>query len=236
MAAPKRITPDMLPGMLKLAGEGKSAGEIAAWILTEHKVKVSDRAIRQHMEKVRAERRPIAQAVVQEKLSKTLTTDLDAVDDLLRRARKLEDLAKKTDDIAGELDLIGQSDIGDYFDELGAAKALMDIPAEKRRAIASLEVETTSLRPRRTDDGCGEIEEHSAGKVIKIRLWDKVAALKEATKLRAGTAEITNTLAAMAGQMRALELRFKLSGATDDPEKDKKPRGLVLLPAITPDE
>ena len=40
----------------------------------------------------------------------------------------------------------------------------------------------------------------------------------------------------MAAQMRALELRFKLSGATDDPEKDKKPKGLVVLPAITPDE
>jgi hypothetical protein len=148
MPAHKRITGDMVAGMLKLAGSGKSAAEIAAWILAEHKVKVSDRAVRQHLAKVAKDREPLAKAVVQEQLSKTLTADITALDRLLGRAHQVELDAgnpEKLEELDKELARLALSDIEEAVDATGAVKPLAEMPLDVRKAIASVEVEEVRL-------------------------------------------------------------------------------------------
>lgn len=87
----RSIPPNLEPAVLGKAGEGLSLREIAAWLEATHGVKTTAPTVNRLLNRIKEERAPIAQAVVREKLAKTLTTDLDAVNGILERARKLED-------------------------------------------------------------------------------------------------------------------------------------------------
>jgi hypothetical protein len=240
MPAHKRITGDMVAGMLKLAGSGKSAAEIAAWILAEHKVKVSDRAVRQHLAKVAKDREPLAKAVVQEQLSKTLTADITALDRLLGRAHQVELDAgnpEKLEELDKELARLALSDIEEAVDATGAVKPLAEMPLDVRKAIASVEVEEVRLMDGDVVAGPPpgnetDVDPEEGGKrfvrTTKLKLWDKNKALAELIKLRGKHAERATILAAQEMQRKLLELRFKLVGIGNGEDETTAARKSLL--------
>lgn len=88
MSAPK--IPTALEGdILTRAGQGASAADLAAWLGADHGIEVSDRSVRTFLEKRRREREPIARAVIVENVTKSITTDLDALEYLAGKAREI---------------------------------------------------------------------------------------------------------------------------------------------------
>ena len=67
---------------------------------------------------------------------------------------------------------IGLSNVQDLFDDKGNVKPLSEWPEDAARAVASVEVVTKNLTT-----GDGKVDE-----VIKIKLWDKQAALTNLMK------------------------------------------------------
>jgi hypothetical protein len=86
MPSARAVPPNLEPRVLAKAGEGLSASEIAAWLKSEHRINCSGRSVQRLLARVAAERKPVAEAVVREKLAKTIGADLDAVNDALARA------------------------------------------------------------------------------------------------------------------------------------------------------
>jgi len=159
------IPPRFHSDVLKCAGTGMSTTEIATWLGATHSVKTTSSSVKRFMRSVAESRAPIADAVVKEQLSKTLTIDLSSMDALLKRSVSTEAMCNKVFASASG----GQGQDADPDLQIKAAEQMRRERAEQR-----------SL----------------------------------------------------------LELRFRLSGAGGGDAKDdpKRPRGLVLLPAITPDE
>jgi hypothetical protein len=89
------IPPDLNPEILAKAGEAWSGDRIAKWLGEVHQVQVGGHAVRALLRKLREERRETAQAVVQNELAGKLTADLDAVEWLGGRARRLGLKAEK---------------------------------------------------------------------------------------------------------------------------------------------
>lgn len=109
MSAKSKIPPDLEGELLTRAGRGASGDELAVWLLAEHRVEVSGRRVRAFLEKNRREREPIARAVVVEQVSKTVTADLAALEELAReaasiRAKALAGVPSKTIKVPGEPD------------------------------------------------------------------------------------------------------------------------------------
>lgn len=81
------------------------------------------------------------------------------------------------EEVLRELGRIGLSDIGQVVDAQGQPLPLDKMSEDARRAVSGIEVEERLGEPRPTDDG-GTM--HVGGsRRVKVRLWDKVAALKE---------------------------------------------------------
>lgn len=91
----KSIPPALHAWVLAKAGEGKSSDEIAELLWREHKCETTGRSVRKLLEGYRTERADVAKGVIRERLQKELLADLDALQDLHRRARKMERLAVK---------------------------------------------------------------------------------------------------------------------------------------------
>jgi len=91
----KSIPPELHALVLQLAGEGKSSEEIAAELWRAHKVEVDSSNVRRLLRRYRDERADVAKGVIRERLQKQLTADLDALERLHARARKMERLAVK---------------------------------------------------------------------------------------------------------------------------------------------
>jgi hypothetical protein len=214
MPAKKLITDVMHPGILERAGLGLNAQEIAAWVFKKFKVKIGARAIQKHLANVRDDRRPIAQAFVQEKLAKTLTADLDAVEGIIDRARKDEVSAGKVDDAVREIERIAFADPGRLYDETGQLLPLAQIPEEVRRALSSFDVVDAS--------------EHT-GEIVKPRFWDKGRAIDRLIEQRTGVRSRELALKARDQQLRALTLRIELSGAAGNKENDSEATRARLL-------
>jgi hypothetical protein len=88
MAASK-IPPALEGEILARYGAGEGGESIAAWLLSAHGIQVSDRAVRNFLEKKRKEREPIARAVIVEAVTKTVTRDLDALESMILRAQTI---------------------------------------------------------------------------------------------------------------------------------------------------
>lgn len=92
-----------------------------------------------------------------------------SIDEALeRRAARVE---VKADDVLRELLRLAMVDIGEAFDEKGALKPLHEMSPDVRRAISGIEVEEI------WDFGDGD-ERTSAGRVRKVKFWDKKGALE----------------------------------------------------------
>lgn len=87
-----RIPPDRHPEILRRAGSGESAAQIAAWLATEG-IKVSDRAVRKLLERVRTERADATKAVVREQLQQEALGDVAHLEAARLRAAEIEKAA-----------------------------------------------------------------------------------------------------------------------------------------------
>lgn len=128
MSAPNSIPPNLEPELLKKAGEGLALRAIAAWLLAEHGVKTSHVTVQRVLARIARERAPIAQAVVREELSTTLTSDLRVADGILARALADEEtaraaLAGAAKDRASEAKAEGKTDDGEPGHEPGFSLA-----------------------------------------------------------------------------------------------------------------
>lgn len=92
MAAAK-IPPDLEGEILARYGRGEGGETIAAWLLSAHGIQVSDRSVRNFLEKKRKEREPIARAVIVEAVTRTVTNDLEALEELAAKAREIQRLS-----------------------------------------------------------------------------------------------------------------------------------------------
>lgn len=87
------------------------------------------------------------------------------------RARQLERVQIKADEVLMELRRVALTDLADAFDgKTGALKAPKDMPPELRRALSGIEVEDLY-------EGRGR-ERECVGQVRKVKFWDKVKALE----------------------------------------------------------
>jgi hypothetical protein len=80
-----KISPDLEQVILAKAGEGLPIRAIAAWLLSEHKVKIAPSAVAKRLAKIRDERSEVTKAVVAIKLAGHVTADLDILARELRR-------------------------------------------------------------------------------------------------------------------------------------------------------
>jgi hypothetical protein len=209
MPAPKSIPPKLHAAILRKAGEACTGPEIAAWLKSAHGVKTSARAVQRLLKQVADDRAPIAQAVTREKLAGTIAPDLDAVEAIIERARRDEDAAGSVADLIEEMEALARSDIGEMFDAEGAMLPLKDMPEKARRAIASIEIEQVDVEGS-ADDGNFS---RSAGRVVKVKLWDKPRSLEQGLKQRLALSGRELAIKARDQQLRALALRLELSGA-----------------------
>jgi hypothetical protein len=91
----KSIPPELHAFVLKLYGEGKSGEEIAEQLWREHRCETTGRTVRKLLEQYRTERADVSKGIIRERLQKQLTADLDALQDLHARARRMERRALK---------------------------------------------------------------------------------------------------------------------------------------------
>lgn len=98
--AAKAIPPILIGPMLEQAALGTSGRDLAKWLLAEHGIKCSHKSVLKTLARATAERKPIADAVIAEKLGKTVGKDLDVLDGALQRALRGEALAWKMADEA----------------------------------------------------------------------------------------------------------------------------------------
>lgn len=214
------IPETLYPEILRRSAARETSEVIAAWVSEQIGKTVNGRTVRMFLEKTRAERAPIAKAVVTERLAKTLNADLDAVDVLLASAQKYEQDAGKLQKLLAEAEKIAFADISKTVDPTtGAFLPLDKMPDEVRGAVAGIEVFEEFGPPA---EGEGRVK---IGETVKIKLWEKTKAIELAARIRSGHM----AMEAMKMQKSLLELRLKLSGAGGGGNGDAD--GVVVLPA-----
>lgn len=199
--AAKAIPPKLEPEILAKAGEGLTTQKISDWLLKTHKVTASRMAVQRLLERIRKERAPIAQAIVQSELASTITADLAGIDDLIKSKTKL---LKRAGDLSAQLKLlekIQKADLTRLFDPVTHMPVVLDkLPKSLKVAIHSITLEA--------DGG------------VKYRLHDKLRATAEHVGIQTGTIEELR---------RLLETRLKLAGAGgDDPAEVTAKRERLL--------
>ena len=84
------IPPALEPSILAKAGEGRTLREIAAWLKSDHGVECSHVSVQRIVKRAKIERAEVTRAVLQEKLGKSVTTDVDRLE---KHARQLDKMA-----------------------------------------------------------------------------------------------------------------------------------------------
>lgn len=108
MPPPKLIPDNMQAEVLERAGRGETGEQIAAWLTEALGREVSKQRVNELLARIRKERAPIAQAVVAAKVAETAGRDLDAVEQLVQRARAAEDRARRLEAVAMAEPLTGE--------------------------------------------------------------------------------------------------------------------------------
>jgi len=86
------IPPELERAILEQAGKKRTTREISAWLAEEHGISVSHVTVGKFLRAAREERADVAKNVLREKLSGSLTSDIDRLE---RFARKCAILANK---------------------------------------------------------------------------------------------------------------------------------------------
>lgn len=209
MPKPKVIPQEREQEILARAGAGETAEQIAVWLSGPDVLdrRVDGRRVREFLEAQRKGRAPITQAIIEKHVAETVTSDLDAVDDLLKDERDLQKRIGRMDALLDDLERVAKSDMAEMVDSKGrflplqagvmdASGKELRMPESARRALAGVKI-------RQEFSGAGEDRYHS-GDIIEVDLWDKPAAIAAIGRIRAQ---------AVAQQQRLLELRLKLAGA-----------------------
>lgn len=222
MAAPPKIPPKLFEDLLRLRADGKSGQDMADWLKTEHGVKVSRQAVQNKLAAIDKEREPIARAVAIAKLTKSVATDLDAVEAIIDRAIEDEKFAGKTDDTDEELECIAHSDFLKVMDKNGAMLPADKIPEKTRRAISSIKIEQIEVPVPGVPGGNGEDGEdgevRAAGRIIEVKFWDKNKGIVELNRSREKLVSRELRIKARDQQLRARALRLEIAGANGKPE------------------
>jgi hypothetical protein len=134
-----RIPVDRYPEILKRAGAGESSDAIAEWLGTVG-VTVSGRAVRGLLERTRTERGDAAKVAARQVLAPVITSDLAALDDIIRRARAIEERASEDE----------------------ATKR----PADPRIALKALALQAKVLDRKLHYSGAGETDGDTAAKSL----------------------------------------------------------------------
>jgi hypothetical protein len=106
MPPPKLIPDNLQAEVLQRAGRGETGEQIAAWLSEEltrqrgQPVTVVKQRVNELLARIRKERAPIAQAVVAAAVAQHVGADLNAVDELVQRARAAEDRARRLEAVA----------------------------------------------------------------------------------------------------------------------------------------
>lgn len=197
------IPPKLHKALLERAGTtGDGGPALSAWLLSAHGIEASPRAVQRYLKEVGDERAPIARAVAREQLSKTVTSDLDAIDQLLRDAQQYQIAAGRLADLVKEAERVAKADLGKAVDEkTGRLKPLSEMPDDIRLAIAGIEVEELF-------EGQGEART-KIGDLVKVKLWDKTRGIELAAKIRSGHM----AMQAMAMEAKLRALRLEMAGA-----------------------
>lgn len=121
----KSAIPPALRGPIgeKLA-EGLTQQQIVAWLKAEHGVETTQPSVSRYVRDILEERRDIAQAVVREKLSGSLTSDLDRIEWMLDEAKRR--MNKDASD-------------GDFARLVTASKGLLDLKTKLSGAQQGVE-------------------------------------------------------------------------------------------------
>jgi hypothetical protein len=217
MPRPRLIPEDLYPEILARSGKRESSDSIAVWVSEKIGKNVNGRTVRLMLAQVRKERAPLAKQIVTEELSKTLTADLQAVEDLLADIKKHQVRAEKVEDLIAEAERIGKADPLKIMGPNGTILALDKIEENTRRAIASVKVFEEF-------EGQGDARVKT-GETVEVKFWPKAPALELAANLRSGI----KALVSIAKRLEVLAFRLKLSGAGGGGEDDGG--GVVVLPA-----
>lgn len=84
------IPPKLEPEVLNKAGDGWTTRRIAEWLHEVHKVETSHKTVANLLNRIQAERAPIAKAVVRQTIAKSINVDLERME---KHARQLDELA-----------------------------------------------------------------------------------------------------------------------------------------------
>jgi hypothetical protein len=86
---PRGIPPKYEELVLEKSGEGQSTRTIAAWLKSEHGVQTTHKTVAVFLAGKRAERSKVTKAIVQEKLGKTVTLDIDRLEECAVELHKM---------------------------------------------------------------------------------------------------------------------------------------------------
>lgn len=141
--APPSIPSNLHTVVLARAGEGMSSEQIASWLLEHHQLAVTGRAVRRLLERTRADRAVVSRAVLADKLGKTITTDLDAVQGVLERAAGIEAGAIADKDFALALKAQDRQlkalDLRLKLSGIDAPPAVVEVKAAREALLAKLD-------------------------------------------------------------------------------------------------
>lgn len=93
---PTPITPDLQLEIQNRAAVGWSARQISDWLLAEKGIKYSHVSVARRIKRSRSERKQYSEEILKPYLEKTLTSDLDLLEEIIRDARKVLKEAQKS--------------------------------------------------------------------------------------------------------------------------------------------
>lgn len=92
---PPVITPELQLEIQNRAAVGWSARQISDWLHNEHGIKYSHVSVNRRIKKYRSERKQYSEEILKPYLEKTLTADLELLDEIIKDARKVLKDAQK---------------------------------------------------------------------------------------------------------------------------------------------
>lgn len=96
MTLQKMLAPEMVLEIQNKAAMGWSYRQIQDWLMTQHKIKYSHVSIGRCVKKALSQRRQYTEEILKPYLEKSLTSDLDLLEDLIKDANRIKKDAMKS--------------------------------------------------------------------------------------------------------------------------------------------
>lgn len=122
----RKIPPSLYPELYKqYAVDNKSTAEIAAWLLAEHGIVVSDRAVRKRVLIMKKDKEEISKAVMKDELMNTAAANMQIFTKNVQRLDDIFEAAKKEKNAGAQIRAIAEQN------KVAALRAGMLGPEEK---------------------------------------------------------------------------------------------------------